>query len=288
MQTVATLVSGVSMRLTPEIVNLCAAKLDTGRMAWLSEGIAADIFCDSAPDELRAALCETIGEQPIDVLVQPGATRRKKLLLADMESTIIEQEMLDELAGIIGQRDKVAAITRRAMNGELDFAAALRERVALLKGQPSSILDDVAKRITFMPGAEYLIAAMKAAGASCRLVSGGFTCFAQPIAARLGFDKVFANELVVRGGVITGEVVEPVLDKNAKKALLEQSCAELGFPLGASLAVGDGANDIPMLEACNAGGGLGVAYHAKPKVREAVANQLNHADLKALAWAQGL
>jgi phosphoserine phosphatase len=225
--------------------------------------------------------------QSIDCIIQPAAGRRKKLLLADMESTIIEQEMLDELADTIGLRDKVAAITARAMNGELDFAAALKERAGLLKGLPVSVLDQVAKRMTIMPGAAELLAAMKQSGASAWLVTGGFACFAKPVADRLGFDRVFANELILCDGYITGEVAEPIVDKNTKKNLLSQASAELGLSLGETAAVGDGANDIPMLAACVEGGGLGVAYRAKPNVRAAIPHQINHSDLRALMYAQG-
>lgn len=293
MELVATLVAGSPEKLSPEILRDAAAHVEKSggksvRAAWLAEAEAADIFCGGLTVEgLRAHLTVYLKEKPLDVIVQPVAARRKKLLLADMESTIIEQEMLEELAGIIGRRAEVAAITHRAMNGEIDFVGALRERVAMLKGQPVSILDHVAERMTFMPGAAELLAAMKAQGAACWLVSGGFTVFTDPVAAKLGFDKVFANTLVLRDGVIAGEVAEPILDKNAKKTLLEKACAELGLSLAETLTVGDGANDVPMLAACNAGGGLGIAYRAKPNVRAAIPNQVNHTDLKVLIYAQG-
>jgi phosphoserine phosphatase len=287
---VATLVAGSGAGLSPKLVQALAVRLGKSgaadaRVAWLAEGLAADVFFhgEAFPDSVS----EGSADYPVDCIVQPVAGRRKKLLLADMESTIIEQEMLDELAGVIGLRDKVAAITARAMNGELDFAAALKERVALLKGLPVSVLDDVARRISFMPGAVELLAAMKADGASAWLVSGGFTCFAQTVADRLGFDRVFANQLLVEGGIITGEVAEPILDKFAKKNLLEKACAELGLSLRETVTVGDGANDIPMLSACNEGGGLGVAYRAKPNVRSAILHQINHGDLRILLYAQG-
>jgi len=225
---------------------------------------------------------------PVDILTQPAATRRKKILIADMESTIIEQEMLDELASMIGIGEKTAEITRLAMNGELDFAAALKERVNLLKGQPATLLDQVAIRMTLSPGAQDLITAMKRAGGKSWLVSGGFTFFVKKIAEQTGFDQFFANELKVEDGVITGEVALPILDKNSKKTLLEQACAEYGCILAETMAVGDGANDVPMLQACNSGGGLGVAYRAKPKVREIIENQINHSDLSALVYAQNL
>jgi phosphoserine phosphatase len=230
---------------------------------------------------------QILADHRADCIVQPAAGRQKKLLIADMESTIIEQEMLDELAETIGLRDKVAAITARAMNGELDFGAALKERVGLLRGLPATVLDDVAQRITLMPGADALLAVMKGKGATAWLVSGGFTCFAKPVAERLGFDRVFANELVIRNGTITGEVAQPILDKNSKKHLLEKASKELGLSLAQSIAVGDGANDIPMLSACSEGGGLGFAFHAKPNVRAVIAHQINHSDLRTILYAQG-
>ena len=255
------------------------------RRASGGEVCAADIFFDA--EDFPTAARQLISQHPIDLIIQPVATRRKKLLIADMESTIIEQEMLDELADLIGLRDQVADITARAMNGELDFAAALRERVALLKGLPASVIDQVAKRITYMSGAVELLAGMKANGASAWLVSGGFTCFAKPVAERLGFDRVYANELLIRDGVITGEVTNPILDKESKKNFLLQATKELGLTLDQTAAVGDGANDIPMLSTCYANGGLGVAYHAKQSVRAVIPHQINHGDLRVLLWAQG-
>lgn len=246
---------------------------------------AVDVFFPGLPAVSLNPIANDLGA---DCLCQPVATRRKKLLVADMESTIIEQEMLDELAETIGLRDKVANITARAMNGELDFQAALRERVALLRGLPECVLNDVATRITLMPGAEALLRAMKTAGASAWLVSGGFTCFAQPVADRLGFDRVYANELLVKDGVITGEVGSPILDKNSKRGYWQQACAELGIRGDETATIGDGANDVPMLAACNEAGGLGVAFRAKPNVRAVVPNQINIGHLDVLRLAQGL
>jgi phosphoserine phosphatase len=250
------------------------------KTVWLDKGRAADVFFTGGQ--------ATEDSSSFDILVQPVATRRKKILIADMESTIIEQEMLDEVAALIGIGEKVATITRRAMNGELDFAAALIERVGLLKGQPASLLDEVAARMTLSPGAEALVAAMRRAGGKAWLVSGGFTFFVKKIAEQVGFDKYFCNDLRIEGGVITGEVLLPILDKDTKKDLLEKACASYGCVLSESLAVGDGSNDVPMLQACNAGGGLGVAYRAKPRVRELVSNQINHSDLSALIYAQNI
>ena len=205
-----------------------------------------------------------------------------------MELTIIEQEMLDELAARIGIGEKTAEITRLAMNGELDFAAALKERVMLLKGQPASLLDEVAAKMTLTPGAQALLEAMKRAGGKAWLVSGGFTFFVKKIAEQVGFDAFYCNDLKLEDGIITGEVALPILDKNSKKDLLEKACTAYGCTLAESLSVGDGANDVPMLQACHTGGGLGVAYHAKPKVREVIPNQINHGDLSALIYAQSI
>lgn len=280
--------SGLAEKLLKEIASLTENR--GGRAVWtewLSEGEAVDVFCTGlAADEWQETLCQKFGAS-LDIIVQPVAKRRKKLLLADMESTIIEQEMLDELAEVIGLRDQVAEITRRAMNGELDFAAALRERVSLLKDQPVSILTKVMERITLMDGAAALVSAMRRHDATCWLVSGGFTCFVQPVAVQLNFDEAYANTLVLRDGVIDGHVIEPILDKETKRALLENACARLNLSLDDTVTVGDGANDIPMLMACHNGGGLGVAYHAKPHVRRAVPNQINHGNLAALLYAQG-
>jgi len=244
---------------------------------------SADIFFDHVD-----LLNQPLGNWTFDVFILPTAARSKKILIADMESTIIEQEMLDELAFEIGIGEKVAEITRRAMNGELDFTAALNERVSLLKGVPASLLDKVAARMSLMPGAQALLNSMKEAGAKAWLVSGGFTFFVKIVAEQLGFDRYFANELIIENGHMTGEVKQPILDKNSKMILLERACADYGLSLSDVLAIGDGANDVPMLQRCSEGGGLGVAFHAKPRVRELVTQQINHSDLTALIHAQGL
>jgi phosphoserine phosphatase len=246
------------------------------------------------PGKRAAAIFFTGGQgfvatgRPFDILIQPVAHRRKKILIADMESTVIEQEMLDELAGEIGVGEKVAAITSRAMNGELDFTAALSERVALLKGQPESLLQKVALRMSFTSGARDLIAAMKRAGGQCWLVSGGFTCFIKLIAEQAGFDRFFGNRLEIENGVLTGKVLLPILGKDTKKELLERACADFDCVMAQTVAIGDGANDVPMLRACHEGGGLGVAYRAKPNVRAVIPNQINHGDLATLLFALDL
>jgi phosphoserine phosphatase len=219
----------------------------------------------------------------LDGVVVPAAGRRKKLLVADMESTMIENEMLDELADFLGLREKIAGITARAMNGEIDFAAALDERVALLKGLPIARLDEAAKRIRYTPGGATLVATMKQHGATCALVSGGFTYFTALVRQALGFDFDAANTLKHDGRTLSGAVEPPILGKEAKLATLERLGAERGLPIADTMSVGDGANDLPMLKAS----GLGVAFHAKPVVAAEVSARIDHGDLTALLYLQG-
>ena len=253
--------------------------------AWLAAGLACDIlFDDLVPDQADAAARYALGERlAIDVVAQPAQGRRKRLLLADMESTIIENEMLDELADGLGLRPQVAEITRRAMNDEIDFATALRERVALLKGLPESALAEAGARIRIAPGADALVATMARHGAYTVLVSGGFRVYTGRIRRELGFDLDVANELIIEGGRIAGAVQEPILGRDAKLATLKQVAAERGLPLAAALAVGDGANDVAMIEAA----GLGIAYHARPAVAARVRSRIEHNDLTALLYVQG-
>jgi len=248
---------------------------------WLADGIALDLPFDGtdASDAIRVAL----ENRPIDAVAQPIAHRRKRLLVADMESTIIENEMLDELAEFLGLRAHIAAITARAMNGEIDFAGALRERVGLLKGLEVTRLAEAAKRIRYMPGAHALVATMRANGAYCALVSGGFTFFTAMVRAKLGFDEDRANRLLDDGATLVGTVREPILGKEAKLAALQELAASRGLQMAETMTVGDGANDLPMLQAA----GLGVAYHAKPAVAAAVRARIDHGDLTALLYLQG-
>lgn len=255
---------------------------------WLAPGTAADIaFDDLPPDQAdaaaRAAIAQAVGPAPIDILAQPRAARKKSLLVADMEATIIANEMLDELAELRGLRAQISAITARAMNGELDFAAALKERVALLKDLPETALADVATRIRFNPGAEALVATMRAHGAYTALVSGGFRVFAERVRSALSFDFAVANDLVIADGRLAGTVREPILAREAKLVALTTLAAERNLALEAALAVGDGANDLPMIQAA----GLGIAYHAKPSVAAQSRQRIDHGDLTALLYAQG-
>lgn len=261
------------------------AKLDG--VDWLSERRACDIaFEELAPDQadaaIRAAFRE-FGEARIDVLAQAAAGRRKQLLVADMEATVIANEMLNELAALRGIEAQIAAITRRAMNGEIEFEGALRERVALLKGMPESVLLAAGARIRIDPGAEALVATMRAHGAYTALVSGGFHVFADQVRAKLGFDVAVANDLIIEGGKLAGKVREPILGREAKLATLMRLAAARSLSFAATLAVGDGANDLPMIEAA----GAGVAYHAKPTVAAGARLRVDHADLTALLYAQG-
>ena len=250
---------------------------------WLNPDVAAEFALGQMPDN-RWDVWADVQKMGVDLVVQPTEGRRKKMLLADMDSTMIRQECIDELADEAGVGDRVKDITARAMNGELDFEAALKERVGLLKGLPVSIIDKVlAERIELMPGGPVLLATMKAQGAHAALVSGGFTAFTQTVGAKLGFDENRANTLIVKEGVLTGDVGMPILGKQAKVDALEQITARLGLGEQDVLAVGDGANDLGMLGRA----GTGVALHAKPTVAAQCDVRINHGDLTALLYIQG-
>lgn len=255
-----------------------------GHEDWLDPGIACDLsFSDLDPDQADAAVRAALGDAAIDLVAQPASGRRKRLLVADMEATVIANEMLEELADFLGLRDRVAEITRRAMNGEVDFVAALKERVALLKDLPETALETAGERIRITSGAAELVATMRANGAHTALVSGGFHIYTRRIRDELGFDLEIANELEIVDGRLTGAVQEPIVGREAKLLTLTRLAAELRLPLAATLAVGDGANDLPMIEAA----GLGVAYHGKPAVAARARARIDHADLTALLYAQG-
>lgn len=257
------------------------------RRRTLSEEVAEDFLVAAPADRamVMAALAPALGAAALDVIVQPARTRARKLLIADMDSTIIGQECIDELADFAGLKAEISAITERAMRGELDFEAALETRVGMLKGLKESVLEDCFRaRVTLNPGAATLVQTMNARGAATVLVSGGFTFFAGRVARLAGFQHFRANELVISGGRLTGEVRRPILGRAAKAAALRQHAKEIGVPLSATLAVGDGANDLDMIAAA----GLGVAWRAKPKVAAAADAQINHADLTALLFAQGV
>ena len=252
---------------------------------WLDLDIACELRFDGLGlGEARAAV-DAVAGAVADVFVQPAGRRGRQLLIADMDSTMITVECIDELADYAGLKPEVAAVTEAAMRGELDFAGALDARVALLAGLPAATIDRCyAERVRLMAGARTLVRTMKAQGARTVLVSGGFTAFADRVGEAIGFDRVVANELLIDKGKLTGTVAKPIVDSATKLAILQQEAAAAGIALGACLAVGDGANDIPMIEAA----GFGVAYHAKPRTEAAADAAIRHGDLTALLYAQGL
>ncbi len=284
---VATLIANPSNPvLVPVIAEQAAEAVKASGLYWLADGIACDIALrdDTDLQAAEANILAVIGSERIDLVIQETETRRKKLLIADMDSTMIGQECIDELAAEVGLKDKVAEITARAMNGEIAFEPALRERVALLKGLPLSVVDDViARRITLTPGGPELIATMKAKGYYTALVSGGFTVFTSRIGATLGFDENRANILLEENGSLTGFVAEPILGKQAKVDALNDIADKLGISADDALAVGDGANDLGMLQLA----GSGVALHAKPTVSAQARMRIDHGDLTALLYIQG-
>ena len=284
---VATLIANPSNPvLVPAIAEQAADAVKASGLYWLADGIACDIALrdDTDIEAAEANILAVIGSAPIDLVIQEAETRRKKLLIADMDSTMIGQECIDELAAEVGLKEKVADITARAMNGEIAFEPALRERVALLKGLPLSVVDEViAKRITLTSGGLELIATMKAKGYYTALVSGGFTVFTIRIGATLGFNENRANVLLEENGILTGLVEEPILGKQAKVDALNEIAERLGISTDDALAVGDGANDLGMLQLA----GSGVALHAKPTVSAQARMRIDHGDLTALLYIQG-
>jgi len=285
---VATLVANpLQPAVTDDIVAEAARALgqETER-AVLARGIAADLTVPASADgraveeRLRAAL----EGAPIDIIVQPAGGRRKRLFLADMDSTMIGQECIDELADFVGLRAEVSEITERAMRGEIAFEPALRERVALLKDLPVNVVDEIiASRITLTPGGRALVQTMRANGGYACLVSGGFTLFTGPVAAKIGFDEHRSNQLIVEGEKLAGKVEEPILGREAKLATLVELRKRFGLKRQDTMAVGDGANDLAMLGEA----GLGVAFRAKPAVAAAAHARIDHADLSALLYVQG-
>ena len=290
MTRVATLVSTPTAPcVTEELVRAAHAALgELGKCSApkiLSTGVAAEIGFDGIdPGTAEHALRRVTGEAPVDVFVQLEAGRRKRLLIADMDSTMIRQECIDELAAELGLKDRISAITERAMHGEIEFEPALRERVGLLAGMPVSTIEEVLNtRIQLTPGGRTLVQTMKANGAYCALVSGGFTHFTKAVAALTGFDEHRANTLVEGDGKLTGAVSEPILGRDAKRERLEELIGEKGLDLSETLAVGDGANDLAMIERA----GTGVAFRAKPAVAAAADLRVDHGDLTALLYLQG-
>ncbi len=269
--------------LTPATVDALRNAWGGGDAQWLAPDEAAEFAIEIVPEN-RWDVWSDMQALGVDMVVQPAEGRKKKMLLADMDSTMIQQECIDELADEAGVGERVKDITARAMNGELDFEGALKERVGLLKGLDEAVIARVlATRITFMPGGRALLSTMKANGAYAALVSGGFTAFTQNVAGELGFDENRANTLLVENGVLTGDVGMPILGREAKVQALKEISARLGLTHGDVMAVGDGANDLGMLGLA----GAGVALHAKPTVAAECDIRINHGDLSALLYIQG-
>ena len=269
--------------LDPALVDSLRNAWGGGDAVWLAPDEAAEFEMPARPDTVDGVWAD-LQNMSVDLVVQPAEGRKKKMLLADMDSTMIQQECIDELADEAGVGARVKDITARAMNGELDFEGALTERVGLLKGLPETVIDEVlGNRITVMPGGEALVATMRANGAYAALVSGGFTSFTSRIAERLGFDENRANTLLAENGQLTGEVGRPILGKEAKVTALEEITTRLGIRDADVLAVGDGANDLGMLTRA----GAGVALHAKPSVAAECDIRINHGNLTALLYLQG-
>jgi phosphoserine phosphatase len=282
---VATLIAAGKLddRLLDRVLGLLR-ELDPGAafLHWIDEGDAADLSFSGNAKDARWALD---GLEGVDIIVQADEPRWKRLLVADMDSTIIGQECIDELADYAGLKDKVARITERAMQGELDFPGALRERVRLLAGLDERALSRcLSERVEVTAGAETLVQTMRAGGSSCLLVSGGFLSFAEPIASAVGFDRIKANRLIFTGGKLSGEVGDPIVDAMAKREALLEAREQLSLRKEDVLAIGDGANDKLMVEEA----GLGIAFRAKPALVEVADGELRHHGLDALLWVQGV
>jgi phosphoserine phosphatase len=287
MMLVATLVSNQKVRaLSADLAHKAAQVAGASKTIWLADGIACDLELPAGASmpETEAALREVVALEPVDIVIQDAATRRKKILIADMDSTMIDQECIDELADEVGIKAEVATITARSMNGEIAFEPALRERVALLAGLQTAVIDRIIKRrITLAAGAVELVRTMRAHGAYTALVSGGFISFTQPIAGQIGFHENRANRLLEADGKLTGFVAEPILGRTAKADALKEISARLDLSPADAIAVGDGANDLDMLRLA----GTGVALHAKPVVAAEAKVRIDHGDLTALLYMQG-
>jgi len=287
MSLVVTLIASPKDRVLGHDLALRAASaIGASLIDWLADDVACDLVprAGDTPVELASRLQQALSGTPVDIVVQQNASRRKKILIADMDSTMIDQECIDELADEVGLKERVAAITARSMNGEIAFEPALRERVALLADLDTAVVGRIiANRITLAAGGRELVSTMKAAGAYAALVSGGFDVFTGPIAAKLGFDENRANRLLTKGDRLVGTVAEPILGRAAKAEALHDISARLGLTPADAIAVGDGANDLDMIRLA----GSGVALHAKPAVAAEAGIRIDHGDLTALLYLQG-
>lgn len=287
MPLVATLISNpAARRLTPALATIASSAVGASKISWLGEHVACDLALPEGADRgaAEARLRDALAGEPIDIVLHDARARRKKILLADMDSTMIDQECIDELADEVGLKDKVAAITARSMNGEIAFEPALRERVALMKDLEVSVVDRIIRdRLTLASGGRALVQTMRRNGAWTALVSGGFDVFTSKIAERLGFQENRANRLIVAGGRLTGEVAEPILGRAAKAEALSDIAIRNDAGADDVIAVGDGANDLDMIRLA----GMGVALHAKPAVAAQAKVRIDHGDLTALLYLQG-
>ncbi len=287
MPLIATLISSPAAQcLSPRLATIASRTIGASAISWLAQDIACDLLLPEGigKDDARSALRLALADAPVDIVVHREESRRKKILIADMDSTMIDQECIDELADEVGLKDHVAAITARSMNGEIAFEPALRERVALLRGLDIAVVDRIIEnRLTLASGGRELVATMRANGAWTALVSGGFDLFTSRIGAKLGFDENRANHLIVAEGLLEGTVAEPILGRAAKADALLDISSRLGLTPADAIAVGDGANDLDMIKLA----GSGVALHAKPAVAAQAEIVIDHGDLTALLYIQG-
>ncbi len=284
MNLVVMVAGGPDPVLDPDMVDTVRTVCNGGPLHWLDPEQAVEFACTDPDPALPVEIEALTDRHAVDLFVVPARGRRKAVLMADMDSTLIQQECIDELAAAAGKGAEVAALTHRAMNGEIAFAEATRLRVNCLSGLETAVIDDLLDtRIHLTPGAAELVGTMRAHGVWCVLVSGGYTVFAEPLGTRLGFHETHANTLVIREGRLTGEVERPLLDGSGKLAVMNRVLDTRGLAADQVLAVGDGANDLPMLKAA----GLGAAFRAKPIVQRQCRHRIRHSDLRALLYLQG-